>query len=481
MSKTQITAKQLYENRNTSDVFSRLVIMGVLRLLNQKLKYTQVWEDTSEGTQEVTVPFFFDFSGGAGTSEKFIQDNYLNWSDDECTSMGIKKMNGDYKPIPYGVISLDSTNIESGNISNRFVMGQFQKRINGELKPYVACLYSIPLTMSFTVNIACDTVNTMWKIEQAYREYFYKNKTFHINYRGTVVPCRIGFPESLTETKTANYTMGAQQVDGADVKLSFSLSCETYQPVFDPYTEMPADRNIKNFQGGITLQDKSSLINNPKDPNNIQVNRDKVRRENGYIEAEHIDKLNIVALENILLKWNFFYNYSDLLYVDILYKEYGDEEYHTILNNIDNHNCCHMSISSDFVNGPEVDVIIPQDKDIMIMAQPEFKFYLTPDNQLTEDTCVVINKGCFLLSNQVERAQIDAYLSFEVKNGKIKEVPVKINLLNGAVDIENPIEMPCVIYPKEIDVRKIQLFVRDHERPEIIAAFQDDDKYIKVF
>ena len=97
--------------------------MGVLRLLNQKLKYTQVWEDTSEGTQEVTVPFFFDFSGGSGTSEKFIQDNYMNWSDDECTSMGIKKMNGDYKPIPYGVISLDSTNIESGNISNRFVMG----------------------------------------------------------------------------------------------------------------------------------------------------------------------------------------------------------------------------------------------------------------------------------------------------------------------------------------------------------------------
>ena len=34
MAKTEITAKQLYENRNTSDVFSRLVIMGVLRVLN---------------------------------------------------------------------------------------------------------------------------------------------------------------------------------------------------------------------------------------------------------------------------------------------------------------------------------------------------------------------------------------------------------------------------------------------------------------
>ena len=470
MSKTQITAKQLYENRNTSDVFSRLVIMGVLRVLNQKLKYTQVWEDTEEGTQEITVPFFFDFSGGAGTSEKFIQDNYLNWSDDECTSMGIKKMNGDYKPIPYGVISLDSTNIEAGSISNRFVMGQFQKRINGEYKPYVACLYSIPLTMSFTINIACDTVNTMWKIEQAYREFFYKNKTFHINYRGTIVPCRIGFPESLTENKTANYTMGAQSQDGADVKLSFGLQCETYQPVFDPYTEMPAEKNIKTFRSRITLQDKSSLNNS-----------NNVNKEDGFIiEAYHIDKLNIVALENILLKWTYNYNYSDLLHVDILYKEYGNTEYHTILDNIDNHNCCHMSISGDFVNGTEIDVIIKQNDDVMIMSQPEFKFYLTTDNQITEDTCVVINKGCFLLNNQQERAQIDAVLSFEI-NDEVKEYDIKINILNGAVDTENPVEMPCIVYPKEIDTRKIQLFVRDHDHPEIIAAFQDEDEYINVF
>ena len=478
MPKTQITAKQLYENKNTSDVFSRLVIMGILRLLNQKLKYTQIWEDTEEGTQEVTVPFFFDFSGGAGTSEKFIQDNYMNWSDDECTSMGIKKMNGDYKPIPYGVLSLESTNIESGNISNRFVMGQFQKRINGELKPYVACLYSIPLTMGFTINIACDTVNTMWKIEQSYREFFYKNKTFHINYRGTVVPCRIGFPESLTETKTANYTMGAQQKDGADVKLSFSLQCETYQPVFDPFTEIAAEHNIKNFQGGITLQEKSSLIE--KD-GKYEINHNEVRSENGYIEAEHIDKLNIVTGENILLKWNFFYNYSDLLHVDILYKEYGDEEFHTILNNIENHNCCHLSLSDQLVQGPIIDVIIPQDDDIMIVNQPELKFYMNEDNIISEDTCVVINKGCFILNNSPERAQIEAILSFEISDDKIKDVPVKLNILNGAIDTENPIEMDCFVYPNDVETKKIQLFVRDHERPNIIAAFQDEDEFVKVF
>ena len=77
--------------------------------------------------------------------------------------------------------------------------------------------------------------------------------------------------------------------------------------------------------------------------------------------------MNIVALENILLKWTYFYNYSDLLHVDILYKEFGDTNYHIILSNIDNHNCCHMSISGDFVNGPEIDIIIPQDDNVMIV------------------------------------------------------------------------------------------------------------------
>ena len=53
-----IQPKQLFEKRNTSDVFTRLIIMGILRILNMKLKYTQVWEDDEEHTEEITVPFF---------------------------------------------------------------------------------------------------------------------------------------------------------------------------------------------------------------------------------------------------------------------------------------------------------------------------------------------------------------------------------------------------------------------------------------
>ena len=146
MPKTKVKQKQLYENRNTSDVFSRLVIMGLLRVLNKKLIYQQVWHDDEDGIENIVVPFFYDFTGGSVTSERFIQDNYTAWTDDECTSMGIKKMDGDYKPIPFGIISLGSTAIDAGNISNRFVMGRYTKKVGSELKSFIYfLLYQIRL------------------------------------------------------------------------------------------------------------------------------------------------------------------------------------------------------------------------------------------------------------------------------------------------------------------------------------------------
>lgn len=462
MPKTTITSKNLFENRNTSDVFSRLVVMGILRILNQQLKYTQIWNEAENDIQEITVPFFFDFSGGSTTSEKFIQDNYMNWTDDECTEMGIKKMNGDYKPIPYGIITLESSQIDSGNISNRFVMGQYKKKINNEIKSFVSCLYSIPLTYNFNVNIACDTVNTMWKIEQAYREYFYKNKTFHFNYKGTVCSARVGFPDSITETKTATYTMGANSVDGADVKLSFSLSCETYQPVFDPYTEMEADNNIKSFGTTINVQNEAIA-----------------KKEDGYITAVKNIIKPIVTEEDILLEWGYTYQRSDLLQVDILYKEKGSDLLNPLAYNIDNHNCYHLQLENDFVkNNAEIDVIIQHQDDAVIVNAPQLKFYVNPKTKIVSaETCAIIDNG-FVLS---EKDQIDAIISYQSSDGDIIEEPIKINLKNYSVDADNPVEMEDFVINENYNYREIQLYVRDHNNPSIMDCFQNEDEYISVF
>ena len=43
MPKTELQPKDLFELRNTSDVFNRLVILGMLRILNRRLVYDNIW------------------------------------------------------------------------------------------------------------------------------------------------------------------------------------------------------------------------------------------------------------------------------------------------------------------------------------------------------------------------------------------------------------------------------------------------------
>jgi hypothetical protein len=57
-----------------------------------------------------------------------------------------------------------SVGIDSGNITNRFVMGKYTKREQGKLKSYVSYLYSMPLTYSFNIEIRCENMNTAMKI-----------------------------------------------------------------------------------------------------------------------------------------------------------------------------------------------------------------------------------------------------------------------------------------------------------------------------
>ena len=163
MPKTELQPKDLFELRNTSDVFNRCVIMGMLRVMNRRLVYENIWD--KDQVQEVTVPTFFDFSGGTLNSERFIQDNYTFFTSDECTEMGLKKIDGNFDFYPQGRLQLNSVQIQSGNITNRFSMGQYQKMVDGRLKSFTSYLYSIPLEFSFTLEIRAENMTTAFKID----------------------------------------------------------------------------------------------------------------------------------------------------------------------------------------------------------------------------------------------------------------------------------------------------------------------------
>lgn len=461
MAKTKPKPTQFYENKNTADILTRLVILGLLRILNQKLIYTQVWDTQSEeGTETVTVPFFFDFTGGSVASERFIQDNYLNWTDDECTMAGIKKIDGDFKPIPFGVITLNGTSIDSGNISNRFVMGRYSRKEKDGVKSYVSFLYSIPLTMNFQAAIKCDNMNTMWKIEQAFREFFYKNKTYHINYKGMSVPVRVGFPESTGEEKTNQYTMG-QQNDGADIKLTFDLTCETYQPVFDPLNERPADQMIRTMSFGVDTHSGQQL---PTVKSSI-------------IPTTDLTGSVIGIGQDVILEWRNYYETADLTYVDLLYKVHGDSDW-TLIDTVPNHNFYHWIVPEELVSmPPEFDFIVQGTDDIVIHTLPALRIYPDPKSGLIDETTVVVlSKGMFF--TEYNEVTLPFTLSYVDDNGNIHDIPAEFNILNGMLNEDRPLIMDPVMYLRKSSNTKIELMVRDHQKYDSSALFIKDDSNI---
>ena len=443
MSKTVLTPKQLFEIRNTDDIFDRSVIIGLLKILNRKIFYTQIWDNTEEGIQNVCVPFFYDFGGSNINSEKFIQDNYTNFSAEECTDIGLKQIDGNFDFYPQGRLSLSGINIDSGNITNRFVMGKYTKREKGSLKSYVSYLYSMPLTYTFNIEIRAENMNVAMKINQAYREYFYKNMTFHMNYKGTVVPVRVGFPETAFQPNAGGtYTFGQMPSDNY-IKIPFSIQCETYQPIFDPYNERPADSSIYNMGYGI-------WVNRKHEPEKIE----------GPLKwITDFEDMILVSGQDILLEWRYSYMDRDLLQVDLLYEDESGHQY--LLDSVDNHNFYHWRIPHDFImnNNTKIDIIIPNTDKCTVYNVPEIYIYADPKTKIVDETtCYVLNKGYFITAYPT----VDAIISYEDKTGKLQEIPAKLNLKNFQIDENNPIDFECFVYNNEIKSKNIKMVLRDH-------------------
>ena len=223
------SSENIYSRYNYDDILVRSIIAGLLDLLNNKIIYGQIWADNIE--ESVRVPWMYNF---ATNGERFKQDNY-DFFGYSCFG---KKIEGNFDMFPRGTITYNSANIESGDITNRFVLGTYMKNEGGKLRSYTSCIYSIPLNISFGCEIWYDNVLTGLKIEQAIREYFYKNKSFYVLFKGMQINCCAGFPETYNNEKTTEFSFGT---DDKMKKITFDLAVETYQPVFDHTTELPTD------------------------------------------------------------------------------------------------------------------------------------------------------------------------------------------------------------------------------------------------
>lgn len=527
MPKTNIIDRQLYEKRNVDDIFTRNVIGGLLKVLNNVLSYEQVWDSLKDQVEYITVPFYYDMGNPLG--ERFLQDNYLAFGD-QC---GFKKINGNFDMIPRGMISLESSQIQADTITNRMVMGEYQKEdpADGKIKTYVAYMYSLPITMNIKATIYTASFNETLKIEQACREFFYKNKTFYITYKGMKLGCRVGFPENFLGEKMSGYTMGSDG-DKYFQKMEMDLVVECYQPVFDPTTEMlksnvilsfsvdtelaSSTKEIKeknNYSGQITSQMLNLFSDEPYYySGDFKLNKrgtesiDKSTNDAIYI----IDKFGNFPLypsgATMNIRWNWRKSKGDLRKViikiqDMDNPENVDEDFKVALNkgeilaSIDNHQEYLWEIPNDLTDFKGTDICLFNSDIVTVYKNPIIKAIPDPSTgTITQDTFFCLDPGYFMCSAKDDEwdkkeknnkvidyyTHIDGELSYEDKNGNIQSVTIRFPIKNGKIetkdDDHNKINFSdefSIEYNNEFHPKKMSIIIQDPNNRALFARINN--------
>lgn len=432
---------QLDELYNKDNIFIRNITIGILDVLNRKIEFNQVWNNENE--EIINVPFFYNI--GNSDSERFMQD-YYTFFQNTCDFP--KKIDGNFDVIPRGSVSFNGWRVQDSNTSNRFVEGRFNKIVDGEVKTYVSYLYSIPINVNYTIDIVADTLTQQLKIEQGILEAFYKTKIFYVYFNGMRISCQVGFPETYNDNPLMNYSYSTDAAS-KQKKISFELSIETYYPSFDRTTMKELNSRIKGFGYDIHVMDG-----------------DDKRK------IFPITQGNITISKNIplWLEWNYIGDNADMLMVDILYVDTETGKENIIEQGTPNHLGYLWKIPQFLTNYQQPDIIF--DDNVGVIIPPEI--IVIPDlfNNVIDKSSIKVESSGTFATNNVKRTTVGIYLEYKNKYNqiiRINETPIFLNLVDGYVDLNNPVEdfTPISLLDKDgnlyldIQTKVIDIIIRD--------------------
>jgi hypothetical protein len=429
----------LQQKYNNENIFSRAVIAGLLNVLNNNITYQQAW--SNEDVETIQVPWFYNQSG----DERFMQDFYTHYSD--CVSP--RQIDGNFDMIPRGIVTYAGARIGSQRITSRYVQGTFLKEVNGQLQTYRSFLYSIPLDITIPCEMWADNFTNALKIEQTIREVFYKTVTFYVYFRGMRVGCTAGFSEDIPLEKNIAYSFEADN----KIKLTFNIEIETYQPVFDPTTEVNANLNMKGIgyrvYNNLEKRDGSIWITTPDENTTLP------KGTSNYIEWNYKDEGDIISR------------------VDLYYTNVGETSWTKIEKGVPNHQYYIWNIPDNFDTFKQPKIIWSENDNIKIQQQPFVK--IVPDTLtkvIDASSFFIIEPGYF-----ISNADTSINIVLEMKDLNNKPVftgdaSIIINIKNNKIDTSNPIHWitPNITFPGTVDYKLINIHVANSVNNDVFAT-----------
>jgi len=436
----------LYNTYNNENIIARGVIAGMLDVLNNNIRYNQVW--SNEEVEEIKVPWFYNQSG----DERFMQDFYTHYA--ACNFP--RPVDGNFDRIPRGVITYQGADIDANRITNRFVQGRYVKEIDGKLQAFVSFLYSIPLTITFECELWLDTQVTALKVEQAIRETFYKTITFYYYYKGMRLGATAGFSEQIGVEKMIEYSF--ETGDDPRPKIKFNIEIETYQPVFDPTTEMDANNYMRGI--GYRMYQHDEL-------------------NDGTIEIKSPIENTVVPKEfPLMIEWSFNNEGGVMPKVDAFWLENDTNEWNLIEKGIQNHEFWIWNIPESFTTYKQPTITYEEDSSIQIHRKPIISILPnTTTKEISESSFTIIDPGYFMTPT------IDSSIGLilEMKDDSNRSIftddnEIFLNLKHYKIDLDNPVWIDPsanIIFPGTVDYKVIDIHIANNVNKDAFGVVKN--------
>lgn len=426
----------LYSRYNTDDIFNRSVIGGLLYLMNNRITYQQVFQDNVVETVHVPCAFNFAYS----LDERFMQDNYTFFGQ---SCFGGTMIDGKFDMLPRCAVSYTGSQIEAGSITNRFIKGKYLKNENGRLTTYESYLYALPVTFSFDCEMWADNMITAFKLEEAVRQTFYKNKTYNVLYRGMKIGCCVGFPETNTvSNKTTQYQFSDTD---RQIKLNFSLAVETYQPVFDDNLAIEAANRIEFIGWDVRMPANSSK----KSLKFKNLNPGDTLLSNTY----H------------LIEWDSPSDDSDMCTVLLSYiTEDGTEHKVTEMDFNQRQWAWYVPQTVSSFKQPVVTLIGTED--IKVVRQPEIRIAPNMQGVVDASSFIIIDPGKFTGQSGTVSATIE-YI--DECGDTIISMSYSFNIRNGEIDTDDPVVITgdMLVFTNIEFYNRVSMKIRYLNQPDI--------------
>lgn len=410
---------------NNEDILIRAVIAGVLNILNNTISYDQVWDNREIET--IDVPWFYNQSG----DERYMQDFYTHYKD--CFNP--RYIDGNFDGVPRGILTYTGSAIDATRITSRYIQGQYNKIINGQLETYHSNLFNIPLNIDLECEMLIDTQITSLKIEQIIREEFFKTITFYVYYKGLRIPCQVGFPDDTIIEKPIQYSFDPDR----KITLKFKLQVECYQPVFDKTTE----QSIRNKIKGINF--KLYDVNDSKSAKIVPISPE--------------DNLSLSKNSTINIEWTWNREGAILNQVNIYIEDNITKEIILIENNIENNGYYDLKLPKNFTsfNQPIISYNAKVLKDPIIHILPS-----TSSPYIINENSFIIEDPGYFITNLPDTS-INATLEYKYNNKFVSYNNLIFNIIDYKINENNPIIFDSSVYPEfeDLSIREINIIIED--------------------